>query len=284
MINRALSRLKRFERRSRKRERFNILKNYDKDAQDVKLDQDGVEWAEDKDYEICTTLKIHGINVPEKYHHWAEDPFSFKTQRDKRLIQRIQKWQKRDRLRKVRNKETTNEPSKRQLQVSHSIKEALNEILSEEITSIPDPTNTSKTFIMAPIFQSASVRIEEVQVTKDLTRATCVWECLPDFELQVRDQLSSLKTAIRQRLAEKIIIKFMPKLEFTYNEKRVQRQNIERLLDAIEHNLPDGHSAVTAGIAFESPSSLEPKQKEDYMKKVLLDFAKRNGISPNEEF
>jgi len=43
------------------------------------------------------TLSVAGVNMPENGFHYVTDPAGYKGKRDQKLIERIEKWQKRDR-------------------------------------------------------------------------------------------------------------------------------------------------------------------------------------------
>jgi len=110
----------------------------------------------------------------------------------------------------------------------------LNYILNEEVQVISTtPMPSTKGIIISPILAQALVQFTEVQVVADLTRAVCTWQCLPGYEEKVRDQLNLVKSEIRGRIAELIRIKFMPKLEFRFNEKTVRLEKMDSILDDI---------------------------------------------------
>jgi len=132
---------------------------------------------------------------------------------------------------KYTEKDKDKTPSRRNLQLSDLFLEKLNYILTEELQYLSSTLPPAKGIIISPVLAQALVRFSEVDLIGDLSRAVCTWECLPGYEEKVRDQLNNIKSEIRKRLAELIRIKFMPKLEFRFNEKTVQIDKLDSALD-----------------------------------------------------
>eukprot|EP01125_Pyxidicula_operculata_P013264 TRINITY_DN4386_c0_g1_i2.p1 TRINITY_DN4386_c0_g1~~TRINITY_DN4386_c0_g1_i2.p1 ORF type:complete len:297 (+),score=43.11 TRINITY_DN4386_c0_g1_i2:126-893(+) len=200
----------------------------------MKLDDTSYEWDEDSSYPNVQSLKVHNIHIPEEFHHWFKDPAGLKSARDKRIIARMQKWQTRERLKKYKDPSTmSNEPTRQQSRLGEAIREALNQIIIEDISSATDPKFQNKNAIVSPVIQIASARFVEVVVTRDLLTAKCYWECKPSYETQVRDQFALIKSDMRKIIAERVRMKFIPKLDFRYNENKVSVQETERILDDV---------------------------------------------------
>jgi len=255
------------------------VKHYDPESQEIRSGSEGHQkWSEG---DMFDTLKVHNINVPESYFHMFDNPLGFKGRRDNKLLAIIQKRQKRARLRKYRERIRTDEPSRRQLRLSELIQNVLNSILVENVVSVPDTTTLAKYSIWAPVLQLAFVRVTDVQLTKDLMRATCTWECKPSYEIMVRNQLALIKPALRKRIAETIRVKFMPKLEFKYEEKRVLTQNVERLIDQIDaermrdhkkeadsfNNKEEYYQALIKRLAEHEPGYVPPLKQTEWRKR-----------------
>jgi ribosome-binding factor A len=184
-----------------------------------------------EELEAFTNLKVHGVTVPREMHHWITNPYGYKGRRDGKLVSRIQRWQERARTQKYTEKDKDKTPSRRNLQLSDLFLEKLNYILTEELQYLSSTLPPAKGLIISPVLAQALVRFSEVDIIGDLSRAVCTWECMPGFEEKVRDQLNNIKSVIRKRLAELIRIKFMPKLEFRFNEKSIQIDKLETALD-----------------------------------------------------
>jgi len=216
-------------------------------------------------------VAIGDVHVPEDNHHFVRDPNGYKGPRDQRLIGRIERWQRRERLQKLKPSSSEDElhgPSVRQERVARQIQDALNQVMTNHIRDRPDTAArpSSRRDLVSPALRQANVQFTSVKVTPDLVTATCVWECRPSYEIEVRNALSLLKSDLRRVLAEdKLRLKRAPKLNFVFNDKHSKVENLERLFDSVD-------SEMAQPLTLESFGS-----KEQYFKEVMASFAERTG-------
>lgn len=87
---------------------------------------------------LADDLQVHGINVDEANFHFVEDPAGYKGRRDKKLIELLEKYKRKERLKELRKKfePGNNEPSMHMKWFGSTILDALNGILEEEITYV----------------------------------------------------------------------------------------------------------------------------------------------------
>lgn len=254
-------------RAHRRQARFDPSKYTDKNTEKINMDkndisQSGVRWN-DNPNDLFNTLEVHGASVPEKWHHFIEDPYGIKNDRDKMLLARVERWQKRSKLRKYRDVEREQGPSRRQLTLSQRIMDALNVVVTEDVANIMDSalaTNKANV-IYSPVLLNSGVSFTDVQLTADLLIARCAWFCKPHYELLVRNELAAKKSEIRKILANKVRMKYVPKLEFNFDEKSITFQNVERLVQQ--------HEEGRKNFKKVDRHSLSDEEKYLYYEKIL---------------
>jgi ribosome-binding factor A len=216
----------------------------EKGVERLKLDDPRVDWGDDKDFHNVETLKIGNVRVPDQYFHLVSDPAGFRGKRDIKHLKMVERLQKKERVLALKKKSTsssaqTERPMRlnHQLRLSESIKNALNDILSNDIVEFPSsdsvPEEYNQDTIVNSALQKGSPQFVNISLTRDLKIAHCTWESLPNYETQVRDQLAIIKKQLRAMLAKRVKMRFVPKLVFIYNEKKVITQDVERLLNRI---------------------------------------------------
>jgi len=232
-----------------------------------------IKWTEDKD-ELVNSVTVHGIHVPEKYHHYVEDPYGIKNERDKKLLARVERWQKRSRLRKFRDSQHQEQgPSRRQLTLSQRLLDELNVIITEDTVNVMDSalaTNKSN-IIYSPILVNGGVSFTDVQLTSDLLIARCSWFCKPHYEILVRNELAAKKPEIRKILATRVRMKYIPKLEFNFDEKTITYQNVERLVQQHEEGKKANKKI--------DRHSLSPEERSQFYQNLLKAQLREHGVS-----
>lgn len=88
------------------------------------------------------------------------------------------------------------------------------------------------------------ITITAVRMTKDLKKATVFFTCYGNEkeELTAKKILNESKGYIKERLANKIVLKYLPDLKFELDEELRRQERIDRLLKELEEDERDSVS------------------------------------------
>lgn len=118
------------------------------------------------------------------------------------------------------------------MRLSQRLLDELNRVMAEDVMTVLDASSTTnkESVIYSPVLSQAGVYFTDVSITADLLIARCEWQCKPHYEVLVRNQLAEHKSQIRRIIAERILVKHVPKLEFNFDEKSIVSQHVEHAL------------------------------------------------------
>ena len=109
------------------------------------------------------------------------------------------------------------------------VSEEFREILAEEIPKLKDP-------------RIGFVTVTGVKVTADLRRAWVYYTALGDERARAatRAGLRSARSHLRTELGRQVRLKFLPELEFEEDYTFERAERIERLIEQLHREAPDG--------------------------------------------
>lgn len=278
------------------RAKFASMIKEEKSVDRLRLDDDRVDWGEDGDYHNVETLQVSGVRVPEQWYNLVSDPAGFKGKRDIKHLKMVQRLQKKERIHDLRKKSASTQTERpmrvnHQLKLAEAIKNTLNDILANDVLEFPDLVSEEyqSDTIVNPLLQKGSPRFVNVSLTRDLKIAQCTWECAPNYEIQVRNQLTLIKKRLRAMLAARVAMRFVPKLSFAYNEKKIVTQDVERLLEKIEQPKPEDieplHASVLKRGDVEKLTQADVDEKMKHYIDILYNFhvTRQTILSPIEQ-
>lgn len=87
------------------------------------------------------------------------------------------------------------------------------------------------------------ITITAVEMTKDLKKATVFFICYgnENKELEAKRILNDSKGYIKEKLASKIVLKYMPELKFEIDEVSKKQERIDKLLKELKED--EGNSS-----------------------------------------
>eukprot|EP01128_Nolandella_sp_AFSM9_P005679 TRINITY_DN279_c0_g1_i1.p1 TRINITY_DN279_c0_g1~~TRINITY_DN279_c0_g1_i1.p1 ORF type:complete len:303 (+),score=56.51 TRINITY_DN279_c0_g1_i1:61-969(+) len=229
-------------RRSRKPDKFNLLKTFSRDQENLRLNDGGkVEWGHDKHCPNADTATVEGYSVDEKFFHFLDDPAGFKGRRDQKLVGLLEHFKKREKLKKLRRAQTND------LDESHmdymdglslQILNELNFVLQNIVATKPDLEKHGRGQIIAPTLESANVVFKKVTINRDCSMANCYWVCKEGYEVKARNALSKCKKEMRRVLAtERMDIRRMPQLKFVNADSTVFEKSLQSSLTKVEKDM-----------------------------------------------
>lgn len=82
------------------------------------------------------------------------------------------------------------------------------------------------------------ITITAVKMTKDLKKAVVFFTCYGDEEkeLEAKRILNDSKGYVKERLSNKIVLKYMPDLKFELDEELKKQERIDKLLKELKEN------------------------------------------------
>ncbi|MCS7249977.1 MAG: 30S ribosome-binding factor RbfA [candidate division WOR-3 bacterium] len=88
------------------------------------------------------------------------------------------------------------------------------------------------------------ITITAVKMTKDLKKATVYFTCYgnEEKELKAKKILNDSKGYIKERLSNKIVLKYMPDLKFELDEELKRQNRIDKLLRELKKDERDSIS------------------------------------------